>query len=146
LGDLHTSKIVKCKEKMQNITSPTYSADTPKHMRSDNTNMAAYFCLWWQISVPMIQLLMSWTDTTTPVWFSLGHASHTPLFGSFFQSARQLKLQQKLQNPISVPWWIMTTKNTINPLTYYDIHLTLYTHTEQYECGYTHKSYINMLI
>jgi len=28
---------------MQNIKSPTYGADTPKHMRSDHTNMAACF-------------------------------------------------------------------------------------------------------
>jgi hypothetical protein len=30
------------------------------------------------------------TDSTTPVWFSLGHTCHAPIFGSFSQSARQL--------------------------------------------------------
>jgi hypothetical protein len=30
------------------------------------------------------------TDTTTPVWFSLGHIGHAPLFGNFSQSARQI--------------------------------------------------------
>jgi hypothetical protein len=35
-----------------------------------------------------------------------------------------LKLLQKLQPPISIPWWIVTTKSTLKHLTYYNIHLT----------------------
>jgi len=45
LNDLYTSKILKCKEKMQNIKSPAHSADTTKHIRSHHTNIAAYFGL-----------------------------------------------------------------------------------------------------
>ena len=63
---------------------------THKHMRSDHTNMAAHFGVWWHISMPMIQLLMSRTDSTTPVWFTLGHMGHAPFFGSF--SSQQGKL------------------------------------------------------
>jgi len=45
LDDLYASKIVKCKEKIKNIKSLTYVASTTKHLRSDHSNIAAYFGL-----------------------------------------------------------------------------------------------------
>jgi len=50
---------------MQNIKSATECVDTPNHMTSNDTNMAEYFGLRWQISMPMIQLL--WHEETVQI-------------------------------------------------------------------------------
>jgi hypothetical protein len=44
LDVVYITKIVKYKDKMENITSATEGADIPKHMSSDHTNMAE--CFW----------------------------------------------------------------------------------------------------